>query len=137
MIKVNLIKIILPENGILDIDIPVGTFDIYITDSINNVLSKKTFSVLKPEIITCNFKIYTMPGNKAQILSKESSKVYDEIYISLNGGTLPYKVEYTTYENKTESIIVENSKFVNLSKMKLTRNIQNSFVVHLIIIINL
>lgn len=70
-----------------------------------------------------------MPGNKAQILSKESSKVYDEIYISLNGGTLPYKVEYTTYENKTESIIVENSKFVNLSKMKLTRNIQNSFVV--------
>lgn len=117
------------ENGILDIDIPVGTFDIYITDSINNILSKKTFSVLKPEIITCNFKIYTLPGNKSQILSKEGSKMYDEIHISLNGGTLPYRVKYTTYENKTESIIVENSKFVILDKMKLTRNVINSFEV--------
>lgn len=115
--------------GVLDVDIPSGVFDITITDTTGNTLVKKGFFVSKPEIITFNARIYSLAGNKTVITSKENSQIYDEVELSLRGGTPPYKIGYTNKSNTTSYVYSEGGRFVALTNMKAIRNNPNQITV--------
>lgn len=103
-------------------DLNNGIYFLIIKDNLEHELNKGTFYIVKPDKISYNLRYYILGGNKDEILSRETSRNYDEIYISLNGGTPPYKISYTNSSNQTSILFVENGRYILLEKIKAPRN---------------
>lgn len=103
-------------------DLNNGIYSLIIKDNLGKELNKGTFYIIKPNDISYNIKYYILGGNKDIITSKESSGIYDEVYISLNGGTPPYRISYTNTSNQTSTLFVENGRYILLNKIKAPRN---------------
>lgn len=103
-------------------DLNNGIYSLIIKDNLGKELNKGIFYITKPNDINYNIKYYILGGNKDIITSKESSGIYDEIYISLNGGTPPYRISYINTSNQTSTLFVENGRYILLNKIKAPRN---------------
>lgn len=99
-----------------------GIYSLIIKDNLGKELNKSTFYIIKPNDINYNIKYYILGGNKDVIISREAIGIYDEVYISLSGGTPPYRISYTNTSNKISTLFVENGRYILLNKIKAPRN---------------
>ena len=108
------------NNTFVDENIPCGTYNLLITDSLGNTLRKNNIIISRVDRIEISVDYYLMTGNTTLITAKQNSLDYDTVFVTVRGGTPPYTINYIDKYNNSKNIQTNNDS-IELKDLKILR----------------